>query len=187
MQSGSQPIRGGAILTTLHTRFGMLPVQDALHLTFEQGLPGFEGRREFALLSIPQSESLYCLQDSHDETVSFVVRTAHLQGASEPSPVGSTERGLLQLTDDADLMLLLLATRHATRGLSFETTHPLAINLRTRKGVQCGLHATASPLDDAQGGKSLAASQPTAVDAASSQPVLPPRRRSASSARRLQK
>jgi flagellar assembly factor FliW len=174
-------------VTTLDTRFGLLPAKEAGRLVFERGLPGFAGHREFALLPIPQSESLYCLQDLYDETVSFIVRKASDVDGLREADIGPAERALLQVTGDSELMVLLMAVRDEDHGLAFESTQPLAVNLRTQHGVQCGLLETldvSSREADASPGH---ATQPTPTREPALQPQVPVRHRAAAGGRRLQK
>ena len=55
------------------SRFGELKIEEQVIVRFEQGIPGFESMRRFALIEVPDHEPFSYLQSIDDGEVSFIV------------------------------------------------------------------------------------------------------------------
>ena len=117
---------------------GEIEVSPERVLTFPAGLPGFEACRQFALLHPEGNEApqLFMLQSLDDADVGFTVTTPDILGLNYEFVLSDAEVDDLQLTDPADVSVLLIVRRDGDNPVHANVMAPLVINTATRRGLQ---------------------------------------------------
>ncbi len=117
---------------------GEIEVSPERVLTFPAGLPGFEACRQFALLHAEGNDApqLFMLQSLDDADVGFNVTTPDILGLNYEFVLSDAEVDDLQLTDPADVSVLLIVRRDGDNPVHANVMAPLVINTATRRGLQ---------------------------------------------------
>lgn len=117
---------------------GEIEVSPERVLTFPAGLPGFEACRQFALLHAEGNDApqLFMLQSLDDADVGFTVTTPDILGLNYEFALSDAEVDDLQLTDPADVSVLLIVRRDGDNPVHANVMAPLVINTATRRGLQ---------------------------------------------------
>lgn len=117
---------------------GEIEVSPERVITFPAGLPGFEACRQFALLQAEDTEApqLFLLQCLDDTDVGFTVTTPDILGLNYEFTLSDAEVDDLQLTDPADVSVLLIVRRDGDNPVHANVMAPLVINTATRRGLQ---------------------------------------------------
>lgn len=117
---------------------GEIEVSPERVLTFPAGLPGFEACRQFALLHAEGNDApqLFMLQSLDDAEVGFTVTTPDILGLNYEFALSDAEVDDLQLTDPADVSVLLIVRRDDEAPVHANVMAPLVINTATRRGLQ---------------------------------------------------
>ena len=117
---------------------GEIEVSPERVLTFPAGLPGFEACRQFALLHAEGNDApqLFMLQSLDDADVGFTVTTPDILGLNYEFALNDAEVDDLQLTDPADVSVLLIVRRDGDNPVHANVMAPLVINTATRRGLQ---------------------------------------------------
>jgi flagellar assembly factor FliW len=113
--AGVQPLR-------VRSRFADAEVNPADVMTFPDGLPGFEGRRQFVLLDVPDMAPLRVLHAVNADEPCFLVVDPRRVLASYRNQLGAADRLRLGSTDDASLLWLAI--------VSVQDGGEVAVNLR---------------------------------------------------------
>ena len=117
---------------------GEIEVSPERVITFPAGLPGFEACRQFALLHAEGNDApqLFMLQSLDDADVGFTVTTPDILGLNYEFALSDAEVDDLQLTDPADVSVLLIVRRDGDNPVHANVMAPLVINTATRRGLQ---------------------------------------------------
>ena len=117
---------------------GEIEVSPERVITFPAGLPGFEACRQFALLHAEGNDApqLFMLQSLDDADVGFTVTTPDNLGLNYEFVLSDAEVDDLQLTDPADVSVLLIVRRDGDNPVHANVMAPLVINTATRRGLQ---------------------------------------------------
>ena len=117
---------------------GEIEVSPERVITFPAGLPGFEACRQFALLHAEGNDApqLFMLQSLDDADVGFTVTTPDILGLNYEFVLSDAEVDDLQLTDPADVSVLLIVRRDGDNPVHANVMAPLVINTATRRGLQ---------------------------------------------------
>ena len=117
---------------------GEVEVSPERVITFPAGLPGFEACRQFALLHAEGNDApqLFMLQSLDDADVGFTVTTPDILGLNYEFALSDAEVDDLQLTDPADVSVLLIVRRDGDNPVHANVMAPLVINTATRRGLQ---------------------------------------------------
>jgi len=129
-------------MPSLETKnFGTLPYDPESTLEFPQGLPGFDERRLFIAVQLPDRRPLVFLQSLEDPGLCFLtlpILTIDPQYQLRVSPedravVGLAPAGPVRIGADV-LCLAVLSLRES--GPTANLLAPVVVNLRIRKAVQ---------------------------------------------------
>jgi len=129
-------------MPTFETKnFGTIAYEMESVVEFPAGLPGFETRRQFVPLCLPDMNPLICLQSLEDAGLCFLtlpVLAVDRQYQLRVSPEDRERVGLpagrtLRIGEDV-LCLAVLSLRES--GPTANLLGPLVVNLRNRQGVQ---------------------------------------------------
>ena len=117
---------------------GEIEVSPERVLTFPAGRPGFEACRQFALLHAQchDAPQLFMLQSLHDANVGITVTTPDILGLNYEFALSDAEVDDLQLTDPADVSVLLIVRRDGDNPVHANVMAPLVVNTATRRGLQ---------------------------------------------------
>ena len=117
---------------------GEIEVSPERGITFPAGLPGFEACRLFALLHADGNDApqLFMLQSLDDADVGFTVTTPDILGLNYEFVLSDAEVDDLQLTEPADVSVLLIVRRDGDNPVHANVMAPLVINTATRRGLQ---------------------------------------------------
>ena len=117
---------------------GEIEVSPDRIITFPAGLPGFEACRQFALLHAEGNDApqLFMLQSLDDADVGFTVTTPDILGLNYEFALSDAEVDDLQLTDPADVSVLLIVRRDGDNPVHANVMAPLVVNTATRRGLQ---------------------------------------------------
>jgi flagellar assembly factor FliW len=114
--------------------FGPLEYQDGDVIEFPQGLPGFEGERHFALLSLPGSTPIRYLQSLESPTLGFVVLAVELVDPAYELKLMAEYK--VVVGGDSPLAVLAILCLPEGGAPSANLLGPVVINPVTRVGVQ---------------------------------------------------
>lgn len=129
------------------TRFGLLDIDPSTLIEFPLGLPGFEGLHQFKLFHEDKPDpSVLWLQSVEDADVSLNLIEAQRMGVNYQITLSDEECAVLQLTDPADVVLLLVISNHVEQSgeapIRANTASPVLINTKSGRGFQkVGLQA----------------------------------------------
>ena len=117
---------------------GEIEVSPERVITFPAGLPGFEACRQFALLHAEGNDApqLFMLQSLDDADVGFTVTTPDILGLNYEFVLSDAEVDDLQLTEPADVSVLLIVRRDGDNPVHANVMAPLVVNTATRRGLQ---------------------------------------------------
>ena len=125
-------------VTIQTTRFGALDVDERKVLNFAEGLPGFEGRRRFALVPHhaeggDKSSPFVWLQSLEDEGLAFLAMEPHRAFPDYAPRIPRAEMEALALTDEAArprLYTLLTVPPGDPCGITANLMAPIVANPR---------------------------------------------------------
>jgi flagellar assembly factor FliW len=127
------------VLETIN--FGPIAFEPESILEFPQGLPGFEERRRFVAVQIPQTAPLIFLQSLEEATLCFTTMPIQAVDPDYRLQVIAEDLALIDLPVDRQprighdvLCLAVLSLRES--GPTANLLAPLVVNLANRKGVQ---------------------------------------------------
>jgi flagellar assembly factor FliW len=121
--------------------FGTLPYDPAAVIVFPAGLPGFEERRDFLPVRLPESEPLVFLQSLEDPGLCFVTLPLlavepgyQLTVADEDARVAGFPSGV-PVVPGGDVLCLTVVTL-SEEGPTVNLLAPIVVNLRNQRAVQ---------------------------------------------------
>ncbi len=120
-------------------KFGTVGVEENKKISFESGLLGFPGLKDFMLIHDDEKgiPSLMYLQSLEDKDVAFtVVNPLAVTDAYSPAVDDKDVEGLAELKEDNVLILVTLTIPEKTEEMTANLQAPIIINTETNKGVQ---------------------------------------------------
>lgn len=119
------------------TRFGTLEVSEEAIIRFEQGLLGFEGYRQYALIRHDPASPFSFLQSLDDPDLTFVVVDPLWLRPDYKVRVREADLAKIDLQPDDDLAVFAIVTvPKDAQEMTANLMAPLLINGRTRQAVQ---------------------------------------------------
>jgi flagellar assembly factor FliW len=149
------------------TRFGTLEIADDDLVVFEDGLPGFRGRRTMVLLGggelpgssvVADHHSLFWLQDVADPELAFMTIVPWAAYPDYDIEIDPTEVDGAQLDDLCVLSIVTVRREDGSVKLTSNLLAPVVIDTSTKKGRQVILQNQDWPVQ-----APLAASSPATV------------------------
>jgi len=130
------------------SRFGALDVDERKVLTFPEGLPGFEGCRQFALIPHhsaggDKSSPFVWLQSVEDESLAFLAMEPHQAFPDYAPRVPRAEMEDLALVDEKSrprLYSLLTVPQGDPQGITANLMAPVVVNTTARLAKQVVLN-----------------------------------------------
>jgi flagellar assembly factor FliW len=116
-------------------------------IEFVSPMPGFPNHRRFVLVRLDDAGLVYWLTSAEDPDIRFlVVPPLPFFPAYAPEIDDETAR-LLELTDDADaLLLLVVSAGESTKDSTANLMAPIVIDQRARRAVQVVLTGSGYPV-----------------------------------------
>jgi len=117
------------------------------HITFPQGIPGFEDQTQFQLFQLEGSEVVYSLQSLSDENTAFSVALPENFNINYQFFLTDQEESTLEIESIDDLLILLILHRDDSPDANDHPTikgsikAPIIINTKKRIGLQKTLEA----------------------------------------------
>lgn len=118
--------------------FGEIEINEENQFTFEEGLPGFESMRRFALVSNPEEDSPFCwLQSVEDPELAFVmINPLYFRSDYSVEIDDATVKSLqIERKEDVALYSIVVVPEDVSK-ISANLKAPLLLNTRNRKGRQ---------------------------------------------------
>lgn len=136
-----------AVTRTVHTsRFGTLTIDEELILSFPEGLVGFPGPREFALIPHSPESPFLWLQDLKDGRLAFPVTALDLPESAAPTLLTAEERKQLGLGPGENPRLLGVVS--VLNGqIRMNRLGPIAVNIEKHLGRQLVLDLPLPPTE----------------------------------------
>ncbi len=135
------------IITT--SRFGQLEVDDQRLISFGQGILGFPGHKEYALVQTGEGSGFYWLQSVDSPELAFVVTDPRLFISDYVVPIKAEELSQLGL-ESVDGAQVFIIVNKVDSMLTGNLQGPLVINVETRAAKQLVLsdrrYSTRHPL-----------------------------------------
>ncbi len=128
------------------TYFGEIDIQDSQVIHFEEGLPGFEEKKEFVLLNNYDTEEpvpFMWLQSVEDQSLAFVVTIPFFMRPDYEFEIPNEVADSIGLTspEQAGVYTICKISGHVD-AMSFNLRSPIIINAENRKAVQLVLPDT---------------------------------------------
>lgn len=120
-------------------KFGTVGVDDSKKISFEAGLPGFEGLKDFALIHDEEKggPALMYLQSLEDKDVAITVASPlALTDTYSPAIEEKDLEGIGELKEDNIIVLVTVNVPDKIEDMSANLKSPIIINTDTNKGVQ---------------------------------------------------
>lgn len=119
-------------------KLGKLSVNPDLLLTFPEGIPGFQGIKEYALIAPDDDSPFYWLQAFKDPEPAFVVMDPLFFKADYYPDYPEEEIKLLKVRDPKSLITLVLVTipQDEPKRFTANLMAPICINPENRIGKQ---------------------------------------------------
>lgn len=112
-------------------------------ITFSNGIPGFEGEKEFILLSFPENNVFYALQSAATPNLSFIVTDPFSFFTDYNVKIDDATIDALSIEKEEDVTLLnILTVRDPFEETTVNLQAPLIINKKTQSGRQIILTGT---------------------------------------------
>lgn len=124
-----------ATRTVKTTRFGVLSIEEDLVLSFPDGLVGFPGPREFALVPHSPESPFLWLQDLKDGRLAFPVTALDLPDNVIPTLMTADERKQLGLAPGENPRLLGVVSVSMGE-IRLNRLGPIAVNIEKHLGRQ---------------------------------------------------
>ncbi|MCI3921328.1 flagellar assembly protein FliW [Paenibacillus sp. TRM 82003] len=126
------------IVTTYH--FGEVEVTEDQILTFDQGIPGFEELRKYAMLPLESSAFQY-LQSLEDEHILFLTTNPYLYYQDYVLNLTESLRESLHIEGTEEVEVLCIITvPEDPRSATINLMAPLIVNKRTGEAAQFVMH-----------------------------------------------
>ena len=126
------------MITIDSPRFGSLEVEPSRVIEFPVGMAGFEDCTRYSLFHPDEDAPRYfILQSLDDPSVAFHIADPADFGFNFDIELSDEEIALLQMSDAADLAVMVILTKGDVRSpLRANLNAPLVINLVSRRGLQ---------------------------------------------------
>lgn len=123
------------IIQTAH--FGEVEIDDKKILTFENGLPGLEGDKRYALLSNEDSRPVSWLQSLNHREISLPVMDPFLICPDYSFDISQDDINILNIDQIRDIYILcILVIPQNTDAMTINLSAPIIINVQNSKGCQ---------------------------------------------------
>ncbi len=131
------------------SRFGQLEVDPDRFIVFADGILGFPGQREYAMIQTGEGSGFYWLQSVQTPDLAFVVCDPRLFVAEYQVPVKLEDLECIDLTDPKNAQVLIIVNK-VDDLLTGNFQGPLVVNVENRKARQLVLsdkrYSTRHPL-----------------------------------------
>ncbi len=131
------------------SRFGQLEVDPDRFIVFGDGILGFPGQREYAMIQTGEGSGFYWLQSVQTPDLAFVVCDPRLFVADYQVPVKLEDLECIDLTDPKNAQVLIIVNK-VDDLLTGNFQGPLVVNVENRKARQLVLsdkrYSTRHPL-----------------------------------------
>ncbi len=117
------------------TRFGSINVQDNDIVQFRDGLVGFRGQTEFAIVPDAEVSSLVWLQSTTDEALAFAMVSPRVAVADYRVELRPGDRASIELEESLEPEVFVILNR-SEHGLTVNLQGPLVFNPTRRLGRQ---------------------------------------------------
>lgn len=123
------------IIQTAH--FGEVEIDDNKILTFENGLPGLEEDKKYALLSNEDSRPVSWLQSLDHKEISLPVMDPFLICPDYSFDISQDDINILNIDQIRDIYILcILVIPQNTDAMTINLSAPIIINVQNSKGCQ---------------------------------------------------
>jgi flagellar assembly factor FliW len=130
----------------VRSRFADVEVAAEDVLTFPDGLPGYEGRRQFVLLDHPDASPLKVLHAVHGEDPCFLVVDPKSVLAGYRCELSASDRLRLGASDEETLLWLAIVMVREAGDVTVNLRAPIVINPATMTGRQVMPNGCVYPL-----------------------------------------
>lgn len=119
------------------TKFGRLEVRDEETILFEEGIPGFPGRKRFVILEGSSEGPFRWFQCVEDGSLAFIVMDPVLVAPNYLTAIPKDYLEKLDLQEPRQAVVLVIVRIHREkRSVTANLLAPLIINPRNRRGKQ---------------------------------------------------
>jgi flagellar assembly factor FliW len=125
----------------LHTiRFGEIDVEEDNIITFQQGIPGFEGNRRFIILQPDESLPFSFIQSVEDGDLAFIVTNPFAYFPEYEFELPETIQKEMDIADVSDVTICSVVTVDISKDIYVNLLAPIVMNTKLRTGRQVILH-----------------------------------------------
>lgn len=118
-------------------RFGEIDIADEKIVTFNEGLPGLEDLKKFALITTEETEPFRWFQSMNDPDVALVVLDPQILFPAYSVKIPTEVSEELGIENETDVLILTVAVVPKDfRGMTANLVSPLVINARKNLGKQ---------------------------------------------------
>ncbi|MEJ8778806.1 flagellar assembly protein FliW [Pseudogracilibacillus sp. ICA-222130] len=112
-------------------------IEEEKIIHFEQGIPGFQEEKNFALLDLPNNDLLQILQSIETKEIAFIVTNPHIFYPAYEFTLEDYVVDALHIEKEKDIAILTIMTIHEPFAKStINLKAPIIINTRNKKGKQ---------------------------------------------------
>ena len=130
----------------VHSRFADRDVEPQHVMTFPDGLPGYEGSRQFVLLDVEDTAPLRVLHAVNAAEPCFLVVDPKNVLPNYRCEIGAADRLRLGATDESALVWLAIVSVHDGEEVTVNLRAPIVINPERMVGRQVMPNACVYPL-----------------------------------------
>lgn len=128
-------------------RFGPVEIDENKIVKFQEGLPGFENLRKFAVINMEESRPLYWLQAIDDPLIALPVIDPFLVAEDYCVDINDEEIASLNIMREEDLLLLSVAViPDEIERMTANLAAPILINIRQGLGKQIVIDSREYPI-----------------------------------------
>ncbi|HEY3315689.1 MAG TPA: flagellar assembly protein FliW [Bacillota bacterium] len=154
-------------------RFGQLEIDEGRILTFDEGLPGFEGLHQFVLLQPDEGAPFMWLQAAEDPQLAFVIVSPYDFFPSYRLELAEDDRRSLELHKPAEAAVFaIVVIPDDPREMTANLKAPLAVNPETRRAKQVIVNTKGYGLKHRIIGGTAPKRRPTRAGRVEDQPLL---------------
>ena len=118
-------------------RFGQLEIEEGRIISFDEGIPGFEGLRKFVLIESDETSTFMWLQSVEDQRLAFVVIVPGEFFAGYHLDLNDDDRRSLELRrPDEAAAFAIVVVPDDPREMTANLKAPIVINVETRRAKQ---------------------------------------------------
>lgn len=119
-------------------QFGTIQISEDNILTFEDGIPGFEGLKRYAEIENEDTENpLHWLQSVDDENLSFIIVNPFLLLPDYEFKLDDTITSELDIKEPAEVLVFsIVVIPENPQEMRINLRAPIIINVRNKRGAQ---------------------------------------------------